>query len=114
MSTDSKWSGYIISQIISNAVKYTPKGGKIQISSFIEDDKGIITVKNTGAGIDSHSLKSIFDRGFSGEPVRGGLSTGYGLYLSKKLADIMGHELTANSSPEEYTSFSLIFNITKM
>lgn len=114
VATDDKWSEYIVSQIISNAVKYTPEGGKIEISAFKKASKGIITIKNTGKGIDAHNLKNVFNRGFTDSYKRTGASTGYGLYLSKKLADIMGHELRIESCPGEYTSFSLVFNITKM
>ena len=114
VATDEKWSGYIISQIISNAVKYTPECGEIDIRAYRQGDTARISIKNTGEGIDPRSLKAIFKRGFSGSALRQGSATGYGLYLSKKLADIMGHGLVAESVPGECAVFTLVYNMTKM
>ena len=114
VATDEKWCGYIISQIISNAVKYTPEGGSIDIKACLKDGKGIITIKNSGEGIDEIKLKNIFKRGFTQNSLQNFTSTGYGLYLSKKLADIMGHRLYVQSVPGESVSFILECSITKM
>lgn len=114
VATDEKWSGYIVSQIISNAVKYTPVGGKITICAESQQEKVVIRIHNTGEGMDALAIKNAFKRGFSGSSVRQGTSTGYGLYLSKKLADIMGHDLYVQSVPKEYTEFFLVYNVTKM
>lgn len=120
--TDEKWSGYIISQILSNAVKYTPEHGEIKIRVFERGNKTIISVWNTGNGIDGKNIDQIFKRGYTSQNKRSGSSsTGYGLYLSKKLADRMGHDLFAVSKENEYVEFCLVFsqiydhyNLTKM
>ena len=114
VATDEKWSGYIISQIISNAVKYTPDSGEIEIRAYQQGGSTRISIKNTGSGIDPQSLKYVFKRGFSGSTLRRGSATGYGLYLSKKLADIMGHSLFAESVQGVYTIFTLVYHMTKM
>ena len=117
--TDEKWSGYIISQFLSNAVKQTPQGGSIAIKTLEQGGKVLICIRNTGQGIEPAHLEHIFSRGFTGSSKRStSFSTGYGLYLSKKLAVRMGHEVFATSHPGEYAEFCLAFtkdpNITKM
>ncbi len=112
--TDSKWSGYIISQLLSNAVKRTPPNGEITIKTTKDKDDVTISIKNTGQGIRNSDLQHIFNRGYTSNDNRSGLaSTGYGLYLSKKLADKLGHCLTAASKYGEYAQFSLIFSNKK-
>lgn len=120
--TDEKWSGYIISQIISNGVKYTNDGGTIDIKT-IKDDRGIlIEVKNTGVGIDSKDISQIFKRGYTSSKERAGMkSTGYGMYLSKKISHMLGHEIVMESKVNEYAKFTLVFkeidsiyNVTKV
>lgn len=109
--TDEKWSGYILSQLISNAVKYTPEGGKIEISTEKEDGRVTISVKNQGKGISSRDIGQIFNKGFTSSDSRGGSkATGYGLYLAKKLSDLLGHSLTADSIENEYAVFRLTFH----
>lgn len=109
--TDEKWSGYIISQLLSNAVKHTPEYGEINIKTFLRHNRTIISVRNTGTGIETMSLNQIFKKGYTSHHKRGGSSsTGYGLYLAKKLADRMGHDLYAVSKAGEYAEFCLSFS----
>jgi signal transduction histidine kinase len=109
--TDEKWSGYILSQLISNAVKYTPEGGKIEIVTAREGSDIAISVKNEGRGILPEDIGRIFRKGFtSSEEREGAKATGYGLFLSKKLSDKLGHSLTAESKPGAYAVFRLIFH----
>jgi len=107
--TDEKWSTYIISQFISNAVKYTEKGGEINIFTEETNDEVIIKVKNTGEGIEEENIRNIFRRGYSGYNARKEKSTGYGLYLSERLAEKMGHRLSAASEKGQYAEFALHF-----
>lgn len=108
--TDEKWSGYILSQIISNAIKYTPPEGDITIGTTKEDDGVSLWVKNTGKGIPTRDIGQVFNKGYtSSEDRDGGKATGYGLYLSQKLSQMLGHSLEAESKYGEYALFSLTF-----
>lgn len=112
--TDEKWSGYIISQLLSNAVKHTSEFGEISIKTYLKHNKIVISVKNTGEGIKAIHLNQIFKKGYTSTVQRGGSpSTGYGLYLAKKLADRMGHDLYAVSKVREYAEFCLAFSKTE-
>ncbi|MBN2853128.1 MAG: sensor histidine kinase [Clostridia bacterium] len=120
--TDEKWSGYIISQIISNAIKYTNENGQISIQVLKDAENTDIIIRNTGMGILEEDINQIFMKGYTRSDQRNSLkATGYGMYLSKKLSDLMGHELCAQSTYGEYAQFTLRFhnegtnyNVTKM
>lgn len=108
--TDEKWSSYILSQLISNAVKYTPEGGHIEILTEKTEGRTVISIKNEGKGIPPQDIGQIFNKGFTASESRDGAkATGYGLYLSKKLSDLLGHSLTAESKQNEYALFRLTF-----
>ncbi|HIX70535.1 MULTISPECIES: two-component system sensor histidine kinase SapS [Enterococcus] len=109
--TDGKWLGFILQQLVSNAIKYTPSEGKITL--IIEKKaKGVqLSVKDTGIGIPSEDLGRIFDKGFTGQNGRFSEThaTGLGLYLARNLANQLGLELTAKSVVGAGTTMSLYF-----
>ncbi|AOY77928.1 sensor histidine kinase [Clostridium formicaceticum] len=120
--TDEKWSGYVLSQIISNAVKHTPIEGKITITTEKRGNEVAISIKNTGQGILQKDIGQIFRKGYTSSEERSGMkATGYGLYLSKKLSNMLGHKLTVESEYGKYATFHLTFieketlyHVTKM
>lgn len=108
--TDAKWLGFILNQLISNAIKYTPENGRIQVI-LIRDDQGVwLKVHDSGIGIPEADLPRIFDKGFTGQNGRlsNQSSTGLGLYLAKELSQKLGHELTASASADG-TTLSILF-----
>ena len=105
--TDEKWLGFIIEQILSNAIKYTREG---EITIEIGEDK-VLSVKDTGIGIASEDLPRIFEKGFTGYNGREDKkSTGLGMYLCKQAADRLGIRLYADSRPGEGSCFYLDLN----
>lgn len=108
--TDEKWSGYIISQIFSNAVKYTPEHGSISINTIKNNNEITIQIRNSGEGILSKDINQIFNKGYTSSKDRNGMkATGYGMYLSKKLSNMLGHKLTVESEYGKYAQFNLTF-----
>ncbi len=121
--TDEKWSAYIISQIISNAVKYTPDHGDITICTCNDDRKTTISIRNSGMGITQRDIGQVFAEGYTSSFDRSGMkATGYGMYLAKKLSDKLGHELLVESEPGQYAQFDIsffdddktVYQVTKM
>ncbi|SHK32991.1 sensor histidine kinase [Paramaledivibacter caminithermalis] len=107
--TDEKWSTYIISQILSNAVKYTPVNGHISINTTKKENKITIQIRNSGEGILAKDIAQIFKKGYTSSKRNGMKATGYGMYLSKKLSDMLGHELRVESEYGKYAQFNLTF-----
>lgn len=101
----------ILNNLLSNAMKFTPSGGKISVL-VKEHEKYIETlVTDTGAGISSEDLPYIFDRFYSNAANNDGLrqsSSGIGLALAKELALQHGGDLQTTSKLGEGSTFSLI------
>ncbi len=109
----------IINNLLSNAFKFTPSGGKIFVDLNIEKDNtgeiGIVSVSDTGIGIPDEYKSKIFDRFFrvdeKVEKILGG--SGIGLALVKELADLNNWNISVESKPGEGTVFTLKIPIEK-
>lgn len=108
--SDSKWLGFVIDQIIANALKYTNDGGKISVN-FEEDSKEKrLLIQDNGIGVQSEDINRVFEKGFTGSIGRShAKSTGMGLYLAKQLANKLGHNLTIESEEGRYTKVVIHF-----
>lgn len=109
--TDAKWIEFIFRQLLSNAIKYTPDQGRIDIRIEAKNGGVALILQDNGIGIPPEDLGRIFDKGFTGENGRKAQqhSTGLGLYLAKVLAGKLGVDLTAESTLNEGTTMTLFF-----
>nr|WP_295263898.1 sensor histidine kinase [uncultured Blautia sp.] len=119
--TDEKWLGFVIGQILSNALKYTRTGG-IQI--YLKDTPDMNNVSNTpsaapvtlviedsGIGIRAEDLPRIFEKGYTGINGReNNRATGIGLYLSNKIMKRLGHRIYITSKEGKGTKIFLEFS----
>ena len=108
--TDKKWFVVILEQVLSNSLKYTSQGG---IEIYFQEDT--LYIKDSGLGIQDAGLLRVFERGFSG--YNGRLtqqSSGLGLYLSKKIADELGHQISIASQVGQGTTVMISFSEKKM
>lgn len=105
--TDGKWTAFILEQLLSNAVKYTPPGGTVTVTA----DSRALTVADTGPGIDAADLPRIFEKGYTGANGRQkqAESSGLGLYLCARAAARMGCTLKAENRPAGGCVFTLTF-----
>lgn len=97
--SDEKWIGFILNQLIVNAVQYRKERLCLMIYSERREGKIILCVQDNGIGISDSDLPRIFDKGFTGSNGRSATqnSTGIGLYLCKKLCDKLGLDIAATS-----------------
>jgi len=92
--TDAKWMSFVIEQIISNALKYTPSG---QITIMVSPQNELV-ISDTGIGIDSADLPRIGEKGFTGFNGRfEQTATGIGMFLVTRILLRLGHELRIES-----------------
>ncbi|MEM7036545.1 MAG: response regulator, partial [Bacteroidota bacterium] len=99
----------IVYNLLSNAFKYTPPGGRVIVSGKELPDRILVRVSDTGAGIHQDDLPHIFDRFYqSGRPeTKAAGGTGIGLALSKELAHLISGQLDVESELEKGSTFSL-------
>ena len=109
--SDDKWLSFVIEQVLSNAVKYTKKGG---IKVYM-DEPGILCIEDTGIGISAEDLPRVFENGYTGfngrEDKR---ASGIGLYLCKRICDNLGHKIYAESEPGVGTKIRIDMNIKEI
>lgn len=110
VQSDSKWLVFIIDQITSNALKYTPEGGSI-VFGFEEDSKEKrLLIKDTGIGIKMEDIHRVFEKSFTGANGRShAKSTGMGLYLARQMALKLGHDLSIQSEEGLSTTVTIHF-----
>ena len=107
--TDAKWLGFILRQLLTNAVKYS-ENSDINIRSTSKDGITTLSIEDFGQGIASRDLSRVFDKGFTGTANHQNHSaTGMGLYLAKQVAESLLITIEVESTVEEGTRFSLIF-----
>ena len=109
--TDEKWLLFVIDQVLSNALKYTPSGS---ISITLEPEK-TLCIRDTGIGIAPEDLPRVFEKGFTGyNGRRDKRASGIGMYLSRRVMENLGHRLTIDSTLGEGTVVRLDLESTKL
>lgn len=102
--TDEKWLGFVIGQLLSNALKYTPEG---KISVYLEAPC-TLCIRDTGIGIDPGDLPRIFEKGYTGANGRSDRrASGLGLYLCRRVCANLGVGISAQSEPGSGTVMRL-------
>lgn len=93
--------------LISNAIKFTEKGGKVGVSCKWVDGMATVEISDTGCGIDSETGKHIFDKFYQGDTSHSGEGNGLGLALVKKVIDTLGGEISVKSELGKGTTFTV-------
>jgi signal transduction histidine kinase/DNA-binding response OmpR family regulator/ligand-binding sensor domain-containing protein len=104
----------IIFQILSNAVKYTPKGGSIHIATAVKNDNFYIKVQDTGIGIPKEEQEHIFKRYFRAKNVTNSNEVGFGigLMVTRELVKLHSGKIWFDSEANQGTTFHITLPIT--
>jgi two-component system heavy metal sensor histidine kinase CusS len=110
-AADREMLGIILDNIIANAVNYSPRSSTVTIKTGTENGVAFCTVSDMGKGIEESKLEAVFERFYRVDASRSSGSGGSGLGLSivKKLADLQGITVRAESRPGEGATFRLLF-----
>ncbi len=104
--TDAKWFSFVLEQVLSNALKYTPEGS---VSIFVENDD-TLCIRDTGIGINPEDLPRVFENSYTGRNGRGeSHSSGIGLYLCRRICHNLNHSIEIESRPNEGTTVRIGF-----
>lgn len=97
---------HIIYNYLSNAFKYTPENGEVEVIIKEEDNNILLQVRDTGIGISEGALPNVFDRFFQAGNADKSSSSGIGLALCKEVADLLGGTVWAESVLDKGSVFS--------
>jgi signal transduction histidine kinase len=101
---DRERVGHVFSNLISNAVRYTAKGGSVTLGAEALDGSVRFTVADTGTGIPKEYQERIFEKFFQ-VPDSGPKGTGLGLYIAKEIVRAHGGEIGVDSEPGKGSTF---------
>lgn len=97
--------------ILSNAIKYSPKGSTVRVRSFREEDRACLAIRDQGPGFTEDDRQHLYERfrRLSARPTANESSTGLGLSIVKKIADLHQADIRLDSAPGEGSEFIVAF-----
>jgi two-component system, OmpR family, sensor histidine kinase BaeS len=105
---DERWMHQVVTNLLGNALKFTPAGGTVTIRTRQEGPDAVLDVADTGIGIPAAELPHIFDRFWRGQAAAQTSGSGIGLAIAAELTRAHGGTLTAASKQGEGTRLTLV------
>ena len=97
----------VAANLIDNAVKYTPSGGRVDVTVGLEDGQAVLSVRDTGVGISPDELPRIWDRLFRGDSSRTERGLGLGLSFVRAIVEAHGGTVEVQSEPGSGSTFTV-------
>jgi signal transduction histidine kinase len=104
---DTRLIQRMLSNLLDNAIKYTPSGGSVNVSLSEDDAQVVVSVKDTGCGISPDDLPRIFERFYRCDQSRSQAGIGLGLSLARAIARAHGGDITATSTLNQGSTFTV-------
>jgi len=95
----------VVTNLVHNAIKFTPQGGEVVVAAQLVGDEVVISVRDTGIGIPAQDLPRIFERFYKADRARSGGGTGLGLAIAKHVVQAHGGRIWAESVEGEGSAF---------
>lgn len=95
----------VFNNLIANAIKFTEPGGSVLLRQEIKGSDVVVTISDTGCGMDAETTRHIFDKFYQGDTSHSKEGNGLGLALVKRVLDISGGSIHVTSAPGEGTEF---------
>jgi PAS domain S-box-containing protein len=110
IQADVEKTSWVLINLLTNAIKYSPEESGIEVAAFLKNDKVEFMVKDHGRGIDEKYLPRIFERYFKVPGTHDRNGTGLGLSISKEFIEAQGGRIWVDSRIGEGSSFGFTFN----
>lgn len=107
LDADADLLRQVWTNLVHNAVKFTPPGGRIRVNVRAEGSGAVVEVADTGVGIASTDLPHVFERFYRADKARGVGGNGLGLALAKRIVDLHAGRITVASTPGQGTTFTV-------
>lgn len=109
VEVDPERMAQVLGNLLSNALRYTPPGGRITLAAEAQDASVRLRVQDTGVGIAPEALPHIFERFYRADPARhaGDGSSGLGLAIARSIVEAHGGTITVASQPGQGTTFTI-------
>jgi signal transduction histidine kinase len=120
LTTDPVHVRRVLDNLLSNALKYTPSGGAVQVGITSDDQSGElrfarISVRDTGPGIAPDYRDRIFDEFFRIPSTNSNIpGSGLGLAISRRIARLLGGDITFSDAPEHGSTFTLALPLSRV
>lgn len=108
--TDPEMLKLVWTNLFSNAIKFTPDGGRVSVSLKKSSDSVSVSVSDTGCGMNENTMKHIFEKFYQGDTSHSAKGNGLGLALVKRVIDMLGGQITVESAPGVGSTFTVILN----
>jgi two-component system phosphate regulon sensor histidine kinase PhoR len=106
VTADKERIGQVLTNLVHNAIKFTPSGGRATISAKQEKDSIVVQVADTGIGISREDLPRVFERFYKADKARTSEGTGLGLAIAKHIVQAHGGSIWAQSEEGKGSTFS--------
>lgn len=107
VNTDESLMNIVWNNLISNAIKFTPVGGKIAVKLMQNENWILVDISDSGCGMSEETSKHIFEKFFQGDTSHSEKGNGLGLALTKRIVDITASSITVKSKLNEGTTFTV-------
>jgi len=109
MNVDPERMAQVLGNLVSNALRHTPAGGRISLAAAQQGNNVLLTVQDNGVGIAPDRLPRIFDRFYRGDAARQAHEgeSGLGLAIAKSLVELHGGTISVESTLREGATFTI-------